>query len=80
MSAPVNEAARTVGRAVANGRRKQGLTQHQLAARAGVSRSFLAALEAGHARAELGKVLDVLDALQVDLASVTGEQDLAAAG
>ncbi|HMQ67100.1 MAG TPA: helix-turn-helix domain-containing protein [Arachnia sp.] len=41
------------------------LTQAGLAEKAGVSRRFLADVEAGHPRAELAKVLQVLDALDV---------------
>lgn len=44
-------------------RRHQGVTQAQLAAKAGVSRQFVIEVEAGHPRAEVGKVLQVLSAL-----------------
>jgi transcriptional regulator with XRE-family HTH domain len=46
---------RTLGRLIAEHRRSQGLTLHQLAAEAGVGRSTLAALEGGKL-AELGYV------------------------
>ena len=50
-----------VGAAIRSARRRAGLTQQQLAERAGVSRRWLIALESGHSeRAELGKVLDTL--------------------
>lgn len=42
-----------------------GLTQAQLATKAGVGRRFIVDLEAGHDRAELPKVLSVLDALDI---------------
>lgn len=51
-------------------RRERGLTQAQLAVAAQVSRSFVNELENGHARAELGKVIDVLQALGLQLATV----------
>ncbi|MFG1911821.1 helix-turn-helix domain-containing protein [Kribbella sp. NPDC048928] len=43
------------------------LSQHELAARAGVSRSWLAKLEAGHRGAEFEQILRLLDALGVSL-------------
>ena len=48
-------------------RRARGLTQAQLAARAGVGRQWLVALEKGHDRAELGKVISVMNALGLTL-------------
>ncbi len=42
-----------------------GLSQLALAKRAGVGRRFVVDLESGHPRAELGKVLAVLDALDI---------------
>lgn len=57
-----------IGAATRSARRRAGLTQQQLAERAGVSRRWLIALESGHSeRAELGKVLDTLDTLGLDL-------------
>ncbi|MEU3307163.1 helix-turn-helix domain-containing protein [Nocardiopsis sp. NPDC006832] len=58
-----NVTAATVGTVIRDERRSQRLTQVQLARRARVSRTFLIALEEGHPRAALGKVLDVFDAL-----------------
>lgn len=55
--------AADVGAAVRAARRAQGLTQAQLAERAGVGRQWLVALEKGHDRAELGKAIAVLAAL-----------------
>lgn len=55
--------AATVGTVIRDARRAQRLTQVQLAQKAHVSRTFLIALEEGHPRAALGKVLDVFDAL-----------------
>jgi y4mF family transcriptional regulator len=43
------------------------LSQHELAARAGVSRSWLARLEAGHRGAEFEQILRLLDALGMSL-------------
>lgn len=54
-----------VGQAVREGRKALGLTQRQLAEKAGVSRTFVIDLEAGHRRAELGKVIGVLSAVDV---------------
>lgn len=55
------------GAAIRSARRAAGLTQAELARRAGVGRQWLVALEKGHERAELGKVLAVLQALGLDL-------------
>lgn len=54
-----------VAQAVRAARKRAGLSQIDLAARAGVGRRFVVDLEAGHPRAELGKVLAVLDAVGV---------------
>jgi y4mF family transcriptional regulator len=43
------------------------LSQHELAGRAGVSRSWLARLEAGHRRAEFEQILRLLEALGLSL-------------
>ncbi|GEA85078.1 hypothetical protein GCM10009774_03350 [Cellulomonas gelida] len=60
-----------IGATILSARRREGLTQAQLAERAGVSRRWLISLEQGQSeRAELGKILDTLDALGLDL-SVT---------
>lgn len=52
-----------VASTVREARESLHLTQDQLAQRAQVSRTFIGNLENGHARAELGKVLDVISAL-----------------
>ncbi|MFB9651917.1 helix-turn-helix domain-containing protein [Pseudarthrobacter oxydans] len=51
------------GRFVRERRLSLHLTQAQLATKAGVSRKFVAALESGHPRAELGKTMQVLTAV-----------------
>jgi HTH-type transcriptional regulator/antitoxin HipB len=48
-------------------RTRLALSQHELAARAGVSRSWLAKLEAGHRGAEFEQILRVLEALSLTL-------------
>jgi HTH-type transcriptional regulator/antitoxin HipB len=48
-------------------RARLALSQHELAARAGVSRSWLAKLEAGHRGAELEQILRLLQALGLSL-------------
>jgi HTH-type transcriptional regulator / antitoxin HipB len=52
-----------LGRHVREQRRSIGLTQQELAERAGVSRRWLSGLEAGKASAEIGLVLRVIAAL-----------------
>ncbi|WP_246464955.1 helix-turn-helix domain-containing protein [Ruania alkalisoli] len=62
-----------VGAAIRGARIRAGITQAELAERAGVSRRWLIAVEAGDGqRAELGKVLDTLDSL--DLAIVAEQR------
>ena len=52
--------ARTLGMLLREQRRRRGLTQAQLARRAGVSRQWLSSLERGREGAELGRVLRTL--------------------
>lgn len=54
-------------------------TQAELADKAGVGRKFVVELEAGHPRAELAKVLDVLDALGIDATAQPREEPMQAA-
>lgn len=58
---------RDFGAFVRDRRRDLGLTQGQLAARAGVSQRWLAAVEAGKSSVQLGLVLRVLAVLDVEL-------------
>lgn len=59
--------ARTAGELVRDRRRQRGLTQQQLAEKAGVSRKFVSEFEAGHDRAELGKAMRVMEAAGLGL-------------
>ncbi|WP_165217333.1 helix-turn-helix transcriptional regulator [Schaalia sp. ZJ1691] len=57
-----------LGAAIREHRDKAGLTQAELAARAGVSRAFIIDIERGRRpRAELGRVLALLRALEVSI-------------
>jgi y4mF family transcriptional regulator len=58
---------RDLGAIVRGRRRELGLAQAELARRAGVSRKWVYEFEAGKATAELGLVLRVLDALDLQL-------------
>lgn len=58
------------GSAVRRARKDSGLTQAELAARAGVGRPWLSELEGGKQRAELGRVLAVVGALDLALALI----------
>jgi len=65
--------------AVVRGRRKDlGLSQAELAARAGVSRKWIYQFEAGKPTAELRLILCVLDALGLVLDVIYDEQEDAA--
>lgn len=64
-----------VGAAVRGARRRAAMTQSELADRAGVSRRWIIMLEQGQAsRAELGKILDTLDALGLSLKVTPADQ------
>ncbi|GAB3948639.1 hypothetical protein GCM10029976_080240 [Kribbella albertanoniae] len=55
------------GATVKTERARLALSQHELAGRAGVSRSWLAKFEAGHRAAELEQILRLLEALGLSL-------------
>jgi transcriptional regulator with XRE-family HTH domain len=59
--------AADLGAAFRAARRRAGLTQAELADRAGVSRQWLVAVERGHDRAEIGKILSVAGAVHLEL-------------
>lgn len=59
--------ARDIGAMVRDRRRAAGLSQAELAARAGVSKRWLAGLEAGKPGAEIGLVLRTFAELGIDL-------------
>ena len=63
-------APRDLGLVVREARRSKRMTQGSLAAKAGVSRDWLMALERGNRGAELGRVLNTLAALDLRI-SVT---------
>lgn len=56
-----------LGSAVRDARKARGFSQHELANRAGVSRSWLARLETGHRGAELEPLFRLLNALELSL-------------
>lgn len=62
-----------LGRVVQQRRNRRGITQRELAELAGVSRSFVIHLESNHPRAEFGKVLAVLTALDIALAALDND-------
>ena len=55
------------GLAIRNGRRKLGLSQYELAQKAGVGRQWVVAIERGKSRAELGLALRTLAVLRIPL-------------
>lgn len=62
--------SRAFGSAVRRARKERGLTQAELAARAGVGRPWLSELETGKRTAELGRALAVLSALDLAVSFV----------
>ncbi len=59
------QTSRAFGSAVRRARKERGLSQVELAARAGVGRPWLSELETGKRTAELGRALSVLSALDL---------------
>lgn len=53
-------------------RHELGLTQTELAKRAGVSRKWISTFESGSSRAELGLVIRLINTLKLDLVIVDG--------
>lgn len=56
-----------IGHLIRDARRQQGVTQAALAKKLGVANSWLSEVENGKATAEIGKVLQVLAFLELDL-------------
>jgi len=65
-------APQQLGSLVRTRRRRDGLTQAALADLSGVGTRFLSELESGKPTLELGKVLQVLDCLGIDLCAQPG--------
>lgn len=65
--------SRRLGRALGEERRRQGLTQNDLAAQARVSRGWLVRLEAGHGTAQMDTVFRVIAALGLTMTLATVE-------
>jgi transcriptional regulator with XRE-family HTH domain len=61
---------------IVRARRTQGLTQAELAQRAGVSRAWLASVEGGKPRMEAGLILRTLAALNILLTADAGDTEL----
>lgn len=59
------QTSKAFGSEIRRARHDMGLTQAELAARAGVSRPWLSELETGKRTAELGRALSVLSALDL---------------
>ncbi len=59
--------AHKIGNAVRTARKEQGLTQEQLAAMSGVGRRFIIELENGKESCNLGKTLNVISTLGIDV-------------
>jgi HTH-type transcriptional regulator/antitoxin HipB len=67
-----------LGRAIRLKRQEKGISQSELAAQIGAGRKWVMHLEAGNPKAELGLVLKILDALQ--LQATLGEEASASSG
>lgn len=67
--------AKDLGVFVRDARKRQGLTQENLAGLTGVGRRFIGDLEKGKETAELGKVLLILGALGVALYALSKWKD-----
>lgn len=62
--------AEDIGSIVRAERRRQGLSQRELAEYAGASIMFISALERGKPTARFDKLLDVLQTLSIDLFAI----------
>jgi len=69
--------AQDVADAVRTARTTRGWTQQEAADAAGVSRRFVNMVEGVHPTAELGRVLDLLDALEIHLTAALTTDDAA---
>lgn len=67
-------AAADIGRAIRATRRAKGMTQRDLASASGVGLRFLIEMERGKPTAQLGKALDVLRALGIELSARDEDQ------
>jgi y4mF family transcriptional regulator len=67
------ETAEKLGTAIRNGRKHLQLSQTELADLAEVSLNYVSRLESGHPRAQLDKLLDVLQVLGLELSLKTGK-------
>lgn len=73
--------ARDLGLAVRGRRLELGISQAKLAAKAGVSRKWLSEFEQGKPSAEIGMMLRILDAVQLQVhLEASGPQPAAASG
>lgn len=61
--APAARTTRELGGAIRQARRTTGMSQAELAAAAGVGRPWLSSVERGKRTAEIGLILQVVDAL-----------------
>jgi len=59
--------SKQLGALIRQTRRARGLTQHQVAAKAGVGPRFISELESGKPTAELEKALGILSSLQIEI-------------
>lgn len=66
------QAAKKLGAAIKDCRKKLGLTQTQLADLAGVSLNYVSQLENGKPKTQLDKLLAVIDVLGLELALTPG--------
>ncbi len=67
-----SQAAKKLGAAIKDCRKKLGLTQTQLADLAGVSLNYVSQLENGKPKTQLDKLLAVIDVLGLELALTPG--------
>lgn len=67
-----------IGRTLAEARLHKGLTQQQLADQAGIERTYLARLEAGHTVKQLERFVSLLREVDVDLYAVERPHDATA--
>lgn len=69
------ESAAAFGRTVRRRRREQGISQEELADRAGLHRTFISMIERGVRNPSLDVVYKLADALETTAAALVGEAD-----
>lgn len=75
-----SQAHASLGRAIVRARRRSGLTQEELAARAGMDRTFVGGIERGEENPSFDKLLRIAEAVGVRPSELVADAERDAAG